>query len=456
MSTASSFELPASSGDAGAGSGKQAAGSDSGTGENNQESRQTGLPAGIKWTFNFDAGWGTFGFANSLFLNPKDPGTDENLSDQWFEGYVKPALSASHQEGNSSELYGKLSAVGERTYGSVPEPFGQDVSSFGPEDLYIGWRSGKSLGAGENALDFSVGREQYQLGHGLLVYDGASEGGSRGGYWTNARKAFELAAIGRFKPGAHTIEGFYLDRDELEENDSGSRLWGLNYEYSLGEDSTIGATYLKVLAHPDVKPGRDGLNVFNVRAYVAPIPTQPDLSFEFEYASERNGAALDSNAWTLQGAYEFSESTWKPKLSYRYAFFEGDDPATATNEAFDPLFPGFHDWGTWWQGEIAGEYFLSNSNLKSQLVRAHVEPNEALSGGLLLFHFSLDHPASLGPQVTAKDVAFEIDAYSDWKVNSNFTLSLVGAYADPGKAVQQLTGRTKNFAYGMVYVGYSF
>ena len=99
----------------------------------------------------------------------------------------------------------------------------------------------------------------------------------------------------------------------------------------------------------------------------------PDLSFEFEYASERNGDALDSDAWTLQGAYQFSDVTWTPTLSYRYAFFEGDDPATAANEAFDPLFLGFYDWGTWWQGEIAGEYFLSNSNLMSHLVRVHVD-----------------------------------------------------------------------------------
>src|SRR6185312_10379659 len=266
--------------------------------QDKQEARPTGLPAPVKWTFNFDAGWGTFGFANSLFLNPKDPGTDENLSDQWFEGYVKPALSASHQASNSSELYGKLSAVGERTYGSVPEPFGQDVSSFGPEDLYIGWRSGKSLGSGENALDFSVGREQYQLGHGLLLYDGASEGGSRGGYWTNARKAFEFAAIARFAPtGPHTAELFYLDKDELPGNDTGSNLWGVNYEYALGKDkeTTLGATYMKWFADPAKRPGRDGLNVFNVRAYSDPIPVAPNLSFEFEYASERNGDALDSN-----------------------------------------------------------------------------------------------------------------------------------------------------------------
>ena len=105
-------------------------------------------------------------------------------------------------------------------------------------------------------------------------------------------------------------------------------------------------TYLKFFADDAFRPERDGLNVFNFRAFIAPIPKLPDLSFEFEYALEDNGDALDSNAWTLQGAYELSEVAWKPKLSYRYAFFQGDDPTTPTNEAFDPLFLGFNDWGS--------------------------------------------------------------------------------------------------------------
>jgi Alginate export len=425
--------------------------------EDKAEERTTGLPSRVKWTFNFDAGWGSFGFANSLYINPKEPGVDENLSDQWFEGYVKPALSATYTLASTSEIYGKVSAVGERTYGSIPSAFGTDVSSFGPEDLSIGWRSGQSLeGLGENALDVVIGRTQYRLGHGFLLWDGAAEGGSRGGYWTNARKAFEFAAIGVFKPGPHTIEAFYLDKDELEESDSGSRLWGANYEISPARDTTLGATYMKWSADPSLRPGRDGLNVFNLRAYTAPLRANPNLTFEFEYASERNGDALDSNAWTLQGAYELSELSWKPKLTYRYAFFQGDDPDTAANEAFDPLFLGFYDWGTWWQGEIAGEYFLSNSNLKSHLIRAHVSPSDAVGGGLMFFNFSLDQPQAIAPEVTDKDVAFEIDAYVDWKVNSNVAVSVVGAFADPGKAVQQSSGRTKNFAYGMVYVGYSF
>ena len=253
----------------------------------------------------------------------------------------------------------------------------------------------KPCRASAKGLDFVIGRT-HELGHGFLLFDGAAEGGSRGGYWTNARKRSSSQQIARLKP-AHTIEAFYLDKDELKEAETGSRLAGANYEYSFGPESSIGLTYMKWAAHADMMPGRDGLNVFNVRAYVSPLRETPELSFEAEHASERNGDALHSNAWTLQGAYELAKVAWKPTLTYRYAFFQGDDPDTAANEAFDPLFPGFHDWGTWWQGEIAGEYFLPNSNLVSHLVRVHVSPVEAVSSGLLFFNFSLDKPGSAGP-----------------------------------------------------------
>ena len=424
--------------------------------DNAQEpARPMGLPGPIKWTFNFDAGWGSFGFANSYYNNPKE-NVPENLGDRWFEGYVKPATSALYTTTSSGEIYGKLSAVGERTYGSIPGPLGQNISSFAPEDMYIGWRSGTSIDLGENVLDFSVGRQQYRLGHGFLLWDGSAEGGSRGGYWTNARKAFQMAAVGRFKPGPHTVETFYLDKDELAEANSGSRLWGTNYEFTIGKTTTLGATYMKWFAHKEIKPDRNHMDVYNVRAYSSPIPQVPDLSFEFEYAAERNASLLDSNAWTLQGAYEVKAVAWKPKVTYRYAFFQGDDPATPRHENFDPLFLGFSDWGTWWQGEIAGEYFLANSNLISHLIRAHVTPSDAIGAGVLLFKFRLDQPASFAPGVTDRNVAFETDGYVDWKVNHNFTLSFVAAFANPQLAVQQATGRTKNIVYGMAYIGYSF
>lgn len=410
------------------------------------KARPVGLPKKFQWTFNFDAGLGGFGFSNSLYTNPKDDPSGD-LSDNWVESFAKPAISATVGLGKG-ELYGKISAVGERTFAAPPPLVGEEASSFQVEDLYLGWRSG--------VVDLSVGRSRYTLGQGFVLWDGGGEGGTRGGFWSNARKAWAFAGIARITPKHHKLEAFYLDRDEVPENESGTRLWGANYELSLGEANTFGVTYLKFQADPTVKADRDGLSVFNARAYTAPLKAIPDLSFVLEYAKEQNGDLLNSTAWTAQGAYQLSKVTWQPKLSYRYAVFEGDDPATATNEGFDSLLPGFYDWGTWWQGEIAGEYFLSNSNLISHQVRLHLTPSDAVSGGLMGFSFLADQPASFGTNVTSKNIAVELDGYADWKVNSNFTFSFLAAIAHPQEAVIQGYDRSKNFIYGMFYISYAY
>jgi hypothetical protein len=419
------------------------------------EARSTGLPHALAWEFNFDASVGAFGFQNSLYTNPKPEQPSGNLGDNWLESAMKPAITGTFTSAKTWQLYAKLSAAGERTFAAPPSLVGEAASSFKVEDLALGWRSGTSLGHHENLLELTVGRAPYPLGHGLLLYDGAAEGGTRGGYWSNVRKAFEFAAIARVKPGGHTVEGFYLDKDDLPEADTGSRLWGVNYEYAIGEETTLGATYMKWYANRVAKPRRDGLDVWNLRAYTAPFPGLRALSFELEYAKEKNGDRLDSYAWTGLAAYQL-DLPGKPRLSYRYAFFEGDRLATATSEAFDPLFTGFHDWGSWWQGEIAGEYFVSNSNLVSHQLRVHAEPHEKVGTGLIFYKFLADEPAALGPGVTSRDVAFEMDAYADWKVNHNFTLSVVAAFANPGKLVEQAYGRTRNFSYGMIYLAYSY
>jgi hypothetical protein len=414
-----------------------------------------GLPAGADWSFNLDATIGAFGFGDSLYTNPKPEQPSGDLSDNWFEGSLTAGLSAQHTTEDSAQLYAKLSGVGVRTYGSAPALVGDDASSFDVEDMHIGWRSGTLLGElGENALDITFGRARYELGHGMLLWDGAADGSTRGGYWTGPRKAFEMATIVRFKPGSHTLEAFYLDKDDVPEADSHSKVAGANYEYALGEHTTLGATYMTWSANSEA-PQRDGLDVYNLRAYTAPFPKLRALSFEAEYAQEDNGAALDSKAWNALVAYQF-EKAWQLKLSYRYAFFAGDDPATTANEAFDSLFTGFSDWGAWWQGEIAGEYFVSNSNLISHQLRAHVTPVESISTGLIFYDFKLDQPASLGPQVSSDAVAYELDWYMDWSVNDNFTFSFVAAVADPGKAVEQSSGRTDTFVYGMIFAAYSY
>jgi hypothetical protein len=97
-----------------------------------------------------------------------------------------------------------------------------------------------------------------------------------------------------------------------------------------------------------------------------------------------------------------------------------------------------------------------NSNLRSHLIRAQVAPREAVEGGVMFYRFTLDQPASLAPRVTSADLAFEFDTYIDWKINARFTASFVGAFANPGAAIQQAFGRTQNFVYGMAFLSYSY
>ena len=416
-----------------------------------------GLPEALDWSFDFSAGLGTFGFNNSLYTNPRPGQPSGDLSDNWSEASLTAGISGVYATANTSEFYGRVSAVGERTYNAAPDLVGGDANSFKEEDLYIGWRSGNSLGdLGENALDFTLGRAQYKLGQGMLLWDGAAEGGSRGGYWTNARKAFDFAAIGRFKPGGHTLEAFYLEKDDLPEGGSNSDVWGVNYEYSFGEDTTtLGGTYMSWSADPAEAPQRDGLDVYNFRVVTAPFSGLKGLSFVGEYAQEDNGTALDSTAWNALVAYQF-DTAWQPKISYRYAIFEGDDPDTADNEAFDSLLTGFYDWGTWWQGEIGGGYFLSNSNLISHQLRVHTQPRESISTGLIFYDFKLDQRASFDPLVTSDDLAMELDWYMDWTINDHFVLSFIVAFAEPGDAVEQSLDRTNSFEYGMIFASYSF
>ena len=72
------------------------------------------------------------------------------------------------------------------------------------------------------------------------------------------------------------------------------------------------------------------------------------------------------------------------------------------------------------------------------------------------YTFLADKAAAAGPEVTSRDVATELDWTMDWKVNENFTFSFVAAFASPGKLVEQVYDRTKNFSYGMVYLAYSY
>jgi len=401
------------------------------------------------WDYGVLVAIGYFNFRNSLFVDvgPDPPG---NLSDDWGELFIRPWVSF-ERSGDAGTWFGSASWAYARTGDDASELSGGHASSTDFDNLYLGWRSGSPQ---SGQFEVAGGRIPYIIAHGFLLADGYADGGSRGGLWSNPRKAWAPGARIQYLGAGHTVDVFYLERDERPERDADTRLSGINYQWQSADSAwTLGASYLAFKAN-DLDPQLDGANVWNLRLYTTPF-TVP-LTIEAEWAWEDNGLALDSTAWYVQPYWTWEETPWQPTLYYRYAYFEGDNPDTRANEAFNPLFPDFHDWGSWWQGEIAGEYFLSNSNLKTHMLRLHTKPTSNIGTGLIYFDYLLDQPGSYQGGVASDKVAREINWYMDWKVNKMFTFSFVLARNNPGPAVEEAFGRNKPFRYGMIYVAFSY
>jgi len=401
------------------------------------------------WHWGISASAGSFNFRNSLYV-VRPPDSPGNHGEDWFEFVVKPWAEFKKHDGNST-WFGKASWAYVRTDKKAAEISGGHGDSAGLDDLYLGYRKG-SIETGQ--FEIAAGRYPYQLAHAYLLADGNADGGSRGGFWSNARMAWAPGGRIQYRKSGHTVEAFYLDRDERPESEAETTIGGINYEWLSARDRwNLGASYFEIAAI-GAREHLDGARVYNLRAYVQPFPVP--LKVEMEFAHEDNGEVLDSNAWYVMANYAFSDRAWQPFLQYRYAFYEGDDPNTSVYEGFDPLFPGFRDWGTWWQGEIAGEYFISNSNLKTHMLYLRVHPTENISTGLLFFDYRLHQPGSYQGGVSSSKLGQEIDFFLDWQATDLWSFSFVIARNQPGDAVAEAHNRTAAFKYAMVFAKISF
>jgi hypothetical protein len=297
---------------------------------------------------------------------------------------------------------------------------------------------------GEDAVDLSVGAQDYRVGDGFLIADGASDGGERGALWISPRTAFALTAIARLRTGPFSGEAVWLTPND--DPDSDTELAGVNGEWAFGESASVGLGYWYF--YDSESPRRDGLHVVDLRGRVAPLHRLPGLVLAGEVAHERNGRWNDSWGGHVEAGYDFESCAWKPYISYRFSSFTGDEQSPDEIEAFDPIFYGFDDWGTWYQGELLGEYVALNRNLLVHTVRARIEPHESLTLTLLYFHYRLDDLASelvsrfapiLG-EIAHREVGDEVDLAVDWEVGEHVAFSAALAAFVPAKGAEDFFG----------------
>ena len=159
---------------------------------------------------------------------------------------------------------------------------------------------------------------------------------------------------------------------------------------------------------------------------------------------QRNEAVnrrVEAAAWYVEPGYKFSALPWSPQLDLRYAHFGGDpNPNDRLKQSWDPLFTtgGERGFGSWFLGEIFGQYISANTNLNLAMVHLKVSPLDTLDAGILYYNFRFDQTAQFdNALITSKNAAQEVDFYAVWSATEWLTITGVLAFAVPGAGLKQ-------------------
>jgi hypothetical protein len=404
-------------------------------------------------TLTFNADLAVVGFLNNNSWFGESESFLGDDTDSWLELGFEPQLALETPLGGGT-FFGKLSAVYTNTFGDDASGLtidADDTHDLRVEQGHIGWKKGDLFsGLEDDTFSISIGRQDYVIGTGLLIADGGGDGGDRGGWYLGMRKAFKNTAIVRLASKELLAEAFYLENQPRSGGVEGDVAGG-NLEYHFGDNFTLGGTYL--LVDPKDVPGADELDVYSGRATWKPLT---GLTLSGEYVHQTSDQ-IEADGWYAQAAYEAKDLPWSPVFSYRYATFDGDDPNTADrNENFRSIAYGYTDYGSWYQGEITGNYPLGNNNLSSHLLRAKMQPSEKVTLNLMYYNFSLDEPTALDAVVTSDDWGDEVDFIVDWQATDKvYVIGVIGVLF-PGDAAEQWVGGDDTWLYSMLYASYAF
>ncbi len=402
-------------------------------------------------------------------VNNRAGSPDRNrISDIYWELTVEPNLKGIIYLPRGSQIYSGFSLIYSAMLGYDPSFISQKgvdpnyKDRWMAEEYYIGWRSGTWLDPQcEYTVDFSLGSQDYKLGSGLLLANGTDDGGYRGSYWIGSRTVFINTLISRIKIKNIKLEGFYLENNprNLENR---KRYAGINMEYNYATQANFGFSYINdddysgdITARTDVYDFRFDFKPFAILL--------PELSISTEYVNQRNNKLTDRDSAhpdlyyygemgqkTVQGGfgqieYKFVKLPGKLALSYRYAVME---------KGFDYMNFGYKTWGTWFQGEISGEFIFDTTNLITHLTRLVINPTNNVTMNINYFNYTFDDPKTFN--TTSANYGNEIDFVTDWSVNEYVDLSAGIETLIPSAGAQQLFGGNKMWLQMMVYASFKF
>lgn len=266
----------------------------------------------------------------------------------WNEAWLVPSVRVDYAASEQLDLYAGLAAAATGNLGR--DVFAQGNSGrVSLENAFGGVRLGKNS---KVTLDLSGGQQPYRLGSGFLIDLGAQNGNQRGAALVSPRRAWEYTGIARLTAGRFSADAFILNYNEITSADPDTTLAGGKIEYRLTEaagDEHVGLSYIYAIDSTMpyarapltiVENGREETQTINPYVRVRPLrEAAPGLYVALEGAYQWNNRIdLSAYAVSAEVGYQWETSKLRPKISYAFREFSGDDPSTSDLERFDPLF----------------------------------------------------------------------------------------------------------------------
>ncbi|MFO1324281.1 MAG: hypothetical protein U1F15_09465 [Burkholderiales bacterium] len=404
---------------------------------------------------------GLFRMWNNAFDPPPAQNPDGNKRNPgWGEFFIEPGLNVEYAPNAATQLRAGVSYMETATRGT--DYGGVSNTYHGGLELLLAGARWQDKAAGVT-LDASYGRQDFAIGHDLLIAAGASNGAQRGADYMGPRSAWANAAVVKATVRDVTVQGFWLKPNDSTSADTGTRLAGVDAHW--GGDGPWQAGFLYVRAPESNIVTRDGLDVYAVRGTAKPALGAGRLTLSGEYVWQRKDG-VSASGWYVEGTWQANRLPWQPLAMLRYSSFSGDNPATPAWEGFDPLYYGGST-PDWYQGKL-GSTLFNNTNLDAFVASLTLAPNPRNILQLIYLYFAaartnspLDipaagEPAPVGGGVPARALASEVDAIYTYTFNKNVNVNAFVGYAAPGAGYKQLYRASGGSASDWWIVGTQF
>lgn len=378
--------------------------------------------------------------------NPLAEYPSGNGTDTWLESSVQAGIYGLSSATDRVSVFAGASYIYSASWG--PELFTDETRYHGHvEDAYAGLIGSNTTASGGNRqMVLLYGRKSFQIDSGMILRLSSANGGERAALQSNPRNAADLLILAQFSYDAHKLELFHLDADELEPVDSKTVIDGINYEGQLTSNFRLGAMYLQVpesdfayYTTTDVL-SREGLRVTDVRLALDPPAGKPGIYAKGELARQTNrDFDMDARAGYAEIGYQFNNLGWRPTPSYRYSYFSGDNPNTATFERWDPLFAGGS--GDEWVQGLNQYKVVQTSNVIAHRFMARLQPTPRWDLTPQFWIFKADNLNNLGGAqalsvLSSKDLGKEANITARYVSSSKLIYVFSAAYTLPGEAIR--------------------